>query len=249
MSPGTCTLWLVGRDRDAADAKAPEHRQGTFARYRIPGHDEQIVKSRHRVKTFGEVFTPRRMVEQMLDLVRPDLETGPGFVDSTFFEPAAGDGNFLVAILQRKLHAIEQRYEPATWPMESLLALAAGDGVVILEDNPDAAKSNLLRVFTRFHEQHGVPCGARTNLMRAAVYLVEANIRSGNTLTGLDATGKPIEFSWWNRVPDAPATVRREPFTLASLRAPGAGMFDFAVYESYEPCRIDQVHKEARLDV
>ncbi|MBC7595839.1 MAG: SAM-dependent DNA methyltransferase, partial [Kineosporiaceae bacterium] len=46
----------------------------------------------------------------MLDLVRAELETGPQFVDKTFFEPSAGDGNFLIAILRRKLHAIERRY-------------------------------------------------------------------------------------------------------------------------------------------
>ena len=71
--------------------------------------EEQVVKSRHRVKTYGEVFTPRHMVDRMLDLAREELETGPDFVDKTFLEPAAGDGNFLVAILRRKLRAIEAR--------------------------------------------------------------------------------------------------------------------------------------------
>ena len=42
------------------------------------------MKSRHRVKTYGEVFTPRHMVDRMLDLVREELETGPDFVDKTF---------------------------------------------------------------------------------------------------------------------------------------------------------------------
>lgn len=49
------------------------------------------------MKAHGEVFTPRHMVERMLDLVREDLETGTDFVDRTFLEPAAGDGNFLAA--------------------------------------------------------------------------------------------------------------------------------------------------------
>ena len=38
--------------------------------------------------------------------------------------------------------------------------------------------------------------------------------------------------------------VQREPFTLASLRDDSG--FDFTVYDSYEPCRIDQVHEEAK---
>lgn len=48
--------------------------------------EEQVVKSRDRVKAYGEVFTPRYMVDQMLDLVAEDLETGAGFVDKTFLE-------------------------------------------------------------------------------------------------------------------------------------------------------------------
>lgn len=78
------------------------------------------MKSRHRVKIYGEVFTPRYMVNRMLDLVREELETGRDFVDKTFLEPAAGDGNFLVAILRRKLRAIEKRYPVEEWSEESL---------------------------------------------------------------------------------------------------------------------------------
>ncbi|QGP90619.1 hypothetical protein GKZ92_23200 (plasmid) [Gordonia sp. 135] len=81
--------------------------------------EERTVKSRQRVKAYGEVFTPRHLVDRMLDLVGPELETGPDFVDKTFLEPAAGDGNFLVAILRRKLNAIEKRYPVETWPQES----------------------------------------------------------------------------------------------------------------------------------
>lgn len=53
--------------------------------------EERIVKSRHRVRAYGEVFTPRYMVDQMLDLVSDDLEYAPDYVDKTFLEPAAGD--------------------------------------------------------------------------------------------------------------------------------------------------------------
>lgn len=210
---------------------------------------EQLVKSRHRVKTYGEVFTPRHMVNQMLDLVQSELETGPQFVDKTFFEPAAGDGNFLLAILQRKLRAIKRRYQPEFWPTESLFALASIYGVELLADNHEIAKQTLLAEFVNFHERNGVNCGPRTNLRRAATYLIEVNILRGNTLTGLDATGQLIEFSWWRRVLNIPGTVQREPFTLDSLRGANRGAFDFTVYAKFEPCRIDRVHKEVRDDV
>lgn len=207
---------------------------------------ERLVKSRDRVKAYGEVFTPRRMVDQMLDLVRAELETGPNFVDKTFFEPAAGDGNFLVAILQRKLRAIKRRYQSEFWPTESLFALASIYGVELLEDNHQAAHEALLSEFVAFHESSGTNCGHRTNLYRSARFLLRVNVVQGNTLTGLDAYGEPIQFSWWHRVLNIPGTVRREPFSLASLRE--AGAFDFTTYAVYAPCRIDHVHKEVRAD-
>lgn len=120
--------------------------------------EELMVKSRHRVKAYGEVFTPRHMVDSMLDLVREELETGPDFVDKTFLEPAAGDGNFLVAILHRKLRAIEKCYDSKSWPDESLFALASIYGIELLEDNHEDAKAAMLTEFVRFHAEHDIPC-------------------------------------------------------------------------------------------
>lgn len=214
----------------------------------VVGAREQLIKSRQRVREHGEVFTPRRMVDQMLDLVQADLETGPQFVDKTFFEPSAGDGNFLIAILRRKLQAIERRYQPEFWPTESLFAVASIYGIELLEDNLHAARAGLLAEFTAFHEGHAVRCNRRTNLYRAAEYLAAANVLHGNTLTGLDASGRAIEFSWWHRVLNLPGLVQREPFTLASLRRASTGTFDFAVYAVYKQCRIDHVHQEVSAD-
>ncbi len=213
--------------------------------------EERLIKSRHRVKAHGEVFTPRHMVNQMLDLVRFELETGPNFVDKTFFEPAAGDGNFIAAILRRKLHAIEKRYQPSIWPTESLFALASIYAVEFLADNHETAQVTLLNEFVAFHNRAGNSCGPRTNLYRSAATLVERNIICGNTLTGLDVRGENIQFSWWHRVLNEPGMVRRDPFTLASLRSSsdGTGMFDFTTYYTYAECRVEHVHKEVRADV
>lgn len=207
--------------------------------------EERMVRSRQRVKAYGEVFTPRHMVNRMLDVVRDDLESGPDFVDKTFLEPAAGDGNFLVAILHRKLRAIQKRFQPGFWPEETLFALASIYGIELLEDNHADAKEAMLAEFVRFHERHGTPCGAETNLRRAATFLIDANIVRGNTLTRLDWRGEDIQFSWWNRVPGSHGMVQREPFTFASLRQDG--MFDFTVYEIYAVCGIDHVHEEVRI--
>lgn len=208
--------------------------------------EEQLVKSRQRVKAHGEVFTPRQMVEQMLDLVREDLETGADFVDKTFLEPAAGDGNFLVAILRRKLQAIEKRLPAELWPVESLFAIASIYGVELLEDNHQDAKAVMLAEFHGFHQGHGTPCGPGTDLHQAAAFLIDANIVQGNTLTSQTPEGLDIQFSWWHRVKGKPGVVQREPFTLASLRE-GNG-FDFSVYDSYQACRIEKIHEQEKTD-
>jgi hypothetical protein len=207
--------------------------------------EEPVVKSRQRVKTYGEVFTPRHMVDRMLDLVREELEASPEFVDKTFLEPAAGEGNFLVAILRRKLRAVETSYPAEEWPETSLFALASIYGIELLEDNHRAAKEAMLTEFLRFHSGHGVERGVDTSLRQAAGFLIDANVVRGDTLTGLDWRGREIQFSWWNRITGAPGMVQREPFTLASLRSDA---FDFTVYHRYRACRIDKVQEGLRAD-
>jgi len=207
------------------------------------------MKSRHRVKTYGEVFTPRHMVDRMLDLVRDELETGPDFVDKTFLEPAAGDGNFLVAILRRKLHAIEARCPAEEWTQESLFAVASIYGIELLDDNHRDAKATMLAEFVALHQSHSVACDPGTDLHKAAAFLIDTNVVRGDTLTGLHWQGGEIQFSWWNRVTGAPGMVQREPFTLASLRNSASNFaMDFTIYDSYAACRINHVYEEAKAD-
>lgn len=210
----------------------------------------RLIKSRDRVKAHGEVFTPRHMVDQMLDLVRDDLEVGSDFVDKTFLEPAAGDGNFLIAILQRKLSAIEKRLAPSEWVLESLFALASIYGVELLSDNHAAAQAALLSEFISFHDRTGNNFGRCSDAFKSASTILDRNVVLGDTLTGLDMRGEEIQFSWWNRVPNQRGFVQRIPFTLSSLRgqASGMGMFDFTTYDIYAPCRIDHVYKEVKAD-
>lgn len=52
-----------------------------------------IIKSKQRIRDYGEVFTPDFIVNQMLALV----ETETTRIESRFLEPACGDGNFLAA--------------------------------------------------------------------------------------------------------------------------------------------------------
>ncbi|CDI59104.1 hypothetical protein WCV21_09460 [Lactobacillus helveticus] len=62
---------------------------------------EKIIKSADRVKNIGEVFTPKKTVDFMLD--QPEVKAKVNSLTATFLEPSAGEGAFLVEILRRKL--------------------------------------------------------------------------------------------------------------------------------------------------
>lgn len=56
--------------------------------------------SKERQKKTGEIFTPPALINEMLDQL-PVESFAPG---KTFLEPAAGDGNFVIEYLKRKIH-------------------------------------------------------------------------------------------------------------------------------------------------
>ena len=61
------------------------------------------VKSKHRVTEFGEVNTSFQTIEHIIDLVDNEAMR----YDSKFLDPACGDGNFLLVLLERKLTSCE----------------------------------------------------------------------------------------------------------------------------------------------
>ena len=69
------------------------------------------MKSKKRVKDFGEVYTQEREVEAMLDLVKEESYQ----IDSLFSEPACGNRNFLAEILKRKLSVSKTKEEVLLW--------------------------------------------------------------------------------------------------------------------------------------
>ena len=64
------------------------------------------VKSKERTQNFGEVFTPEKHVEQMLDMLDKSSWDDE---DKVFFEPTCGHGNFVVAVLRRRLKALYKK--------------------------------------------------------------------------------------------------------------------------------------------
>lgn len=185
----------------------------------------QIV-SRERVRAHGEVYTAEREVNAMLDLVKAQSEDD----GSTFLEPACGDGNFLVAILRRKLAALRKKYRRSSFDFEfnSLLVLGLLYGVDILPDN-------VTRCRRRLFDEWTAACRAVRKkppdeaLAKSAAFILERNVVCGNALSMMcvDAAGKdtkePIVFSEWKRPTTAP-NIQRTDYTMNEMLAKSDGV-------------------------
>ena len=169
---------------------------------------EKQIKSKERVRTRGEVFTAAREVNAMLDLVKDETEN----IDSTFLEPACGDGNFLDEVLRRKLAVCRKRYgkSAADYEKMSFLACTTLYGVDIMADNVERCRERLFETweesFNTEAQRHreGVEKSDFHSLVARAVKTVfEKNILLGNALSMKRVDEKqndldePIVFTEW----------------------------------------------------
>jgi hypothetical protein len=149
-----------------------------------------LIKSKKRVADHGEVFTPRWLVENMLDLVKGESER----IDSRFLETAFGSGNFLVPVLQRKLAAVEMKFGKSDFERRhyALLALMCSYGIELLPDNIAECRSNMLEVFSDY-----LNLDEADEQYRAAFYVLSQNLVRGDALTIRTHDGQPIFFAEW----------------------------------------------------
>ena len=149
-----------------------------------------LIKSKQRVADHGEVFTPKWLVEKMLDLVKGETER----IDSRFLEPACGSGNFLVPILQRKLAAVELKFGKSKFEKENyaLLGLMCCYGIELLADNITECRANMLEVFSDYL---GLEFG--DELYRAGSHVLSVNLIHGDAVTMREYGGAPITVVEW----------------------------------------------------
>lgn len=149
-----------------------------------------LIKSRQRIADHGEVFTPRWMVDAMLDLVRGETER----IDSRFLEPACGSGNFLVRILQRKLAAVECKFGKSDFEKRhySLLGLMCIYGIELLPDNIKECRANLLEILAEY-----LDLAESDDLYRAAFHVLSQNLVHGDALSMRTHDDEPITFAEW----------------------------------------------------
>lgn len=176
------------------------------------------IKSKERVAERGEVFTAEREVNAMLDLVANECLRP----DSRFLEPACGDGNFLVAILRRKLAELRRKYKksPRDYEKQAIVAIGSLYGVDIMNDNVEDCRERLYNIWNEEYTDH---CRTETSdeTREAARFIISRNIINGNALTlmRVDAEGNdtsaPIVFSEWTLI--GSTQIQRSDYTLSDL--------------------------------
>lgn len=106
------------------------------------------IRSRERVRQLAEVYTAKREVHAMLDLVKHECARP----DSRFLEPSCGSGNFCVEILARKLRAVAKKCKTQpTFEFYTLVSVCSVYGVDICEENVVTTRD---RLFIAAHDHY-----------------------------------------------------------------------------------------------
>lgn len=180
---------------------------------------EKHLISKERVTNHGEVYTRKREVNAMLDLVKQETER----IESRFLEPACGTGNFLVEVLERKFRVVEQRYKKNQLEFErnAVLAVTSIYGIDILLDNVQVCRKRLFEIFDEKYSQF-YKKSAKNECRNSVEYILERNIIWGDALTlqTVDENPQPIIFSEWSPVNGS--MLKRRDFSFHGLLQHGS---------------------------
>ena len=123
---------------------------------------EYVSGSKESVKDQGEVMTPSHVVDAMLDQIPLEAWKDPAYI---FMEPCCGTGNFLVAVLEKRiktLHNVEK----------------ALNTIIAMDINPDTLETARKRLLKRaFRMKSTSAMNLRfTRIVYNNVFLVEDSI-------------------------------------------------------------------------
>ena len=201
-----------------------------------PPVNAQNIRSKERVRDLAEVFTADREVQAMLDLVGPPTWA----VETTFLEPSCGNGNFLVAIMDRKLSTIFSSRQRA--PQVEGILLRALTAVYAVDICPENVADSRRRMWERVEDAWSGHMNTRrmSDTFRAAAEAVlAANIRTGDFLKDRHLL-RMIEY-----VPVGSGRHALKSFLLSDISTPLASsrLVDMAGL----PSAIDELLKQPSL--
>lgn len=122
--------------------------------------NKDYIKSKARVRDFGEVFTPPYIINQMLDILPAEVFEP----DKTFLEPACGEGWFILEILKRKFANCKTRKDYTD-------SLNSVYGMELQADNVQICVDNIINL-----------CGEYFKLTKAEIELINNHIIQADSL-------------------------------------------------------------------
>jgi hypothetical protein len=159
-----------------------------------------IHKTRERVKHRGEVFTPKSLIEVMLDKLPPETWTDSS---KTFLDSSAGNGNFLVAVKRRLLkydrslevHVLEHQLFAIELNIDSVMELQHRLGYLVSgEPNPLLDRKHFV-IADELHEECRRFCPTHLE----PTYTHHRNIVCADALTydyGFGRDAKALLLGW-----------------------------------------------------
>ncbi len=185
--------------------------------------NEVLIKSKKRVQQHGEVFTPKEIVDAMVTL--PGLNDSITQFSTTVLEPSAGEGAFLINILERRLNLLSTKYSQDLVRFENyaILAIASLYGIELLEDNVKKCVMNLYISFFEFYKDFAAKFNQtpKNNVLESVKTVIAINIVQGDFLKRTKINGKPIVLSEWKPVRITKTTkhikVIRTEYTLQDI--------------------------------
>ncbi len=151
-------------------------------------------KENYKVDEFGEVFTSKREVNDMVDMINNETNR----LESTFLEPACGDGNFLSEVLNRKLKLIESYKSSLKIDFQANIFKAASSlyGIDIQKENVEKCRIRLFEKIIKFFEKEYTKDIEFEEVIKL---VLEKNILLGDALTLINPVDNtPIVFSQWS---------------------------------------------------
>ena len=95
--------------------------------------NDGITRSKERITKNGEVFTPKSLVEKMMDKIPEEKWKDP---EATFLEPCCGNGQIVIGMLERRIAS----------GVEPVQAVKTLYGVELMQDNVDLCKDRIREV-------------------------------------------------------------------------------------------------------
>tara|TARA_Y100001960_G_scaffold110042_1_gene117939 strand:- start:18201 stop:18803 length:603 start_codon:yes stop_codon:yes gene_type:complete len=145
---------------------------------------ESQIKSKKRVKELAEVYTNEREVNAMLDLI--PINNPKEQLDYTYLEPACGNGNFLIKILERKLNSIEKQknYKNNLKYFELLIlkSISTIYAIDICKENIEESKERLFNGLKSFFDLRRNTEDMSEDFIKSINYILNKNIVVGNSI-------------------------------------------------------------------